>query len=371
MKIKKKILSLILVSALAITSLVGCSSSNTASSSQASSQQQQPSENQDAETVKFTDSAGREVEIPKNIERIAPTGALAQIVLFSVSPDKMVGISTEWSDDAKEILTDKYANLPVFGQMYGTSDLNTEALAAADPQVIIDIGELKEGAKEDLDSMQEQLGIPVIFVEATLESMPDCYTTLGKILGEEEKAQSLSDYCKNTYDTTVETMKKIDDDDKVDVLYCAGDTGTSVIGKGSFHAEIIDLLANNVAELDNPSSKGTGDEVSLEQIYMWDPDVIIFAPQSIYSTVGEDKDWQKVEAIKDGDYYESPDVPYNWMGMPPSVNRYMGMIWLSETLYPDEFDYDLKEKTKEYYKLFYNADLTDEQYENITKNAIK
>ena len=60
-------------------------------------------ENQDAETVKFTDSAGREVEIPKNIERIAPTGALAQIVLFSVSPDKMVGISTEWSDDAKEI----------------------------------------------------------------------------------------------------------------------------------------------------------------------------------------------------------------------------------------------------------------------------
>ena len=37
----------------------------------------------------------------------------------------------------------------------------------------------------------------------------------------------------------------------------------------------------------------------------------------------------------------------------------------------EAFEDDLKEKTKEYYKLFYNADLTDEQYENITKNAIK
>lgn len=370
MKIKKKILSLILVSTLAITSLAGCSSSNTVSSSQVSSQQQSK-KNEDTETIKFTDSAGREVEVPKNIERIAPTGTLAQIVLFSVAPDKLVGLSGEWSDDAKEILDDKYADLPIFGQLYGSGDLNTEALAAADPQVIIDIGEAKEGNKEDLDSIQEQIGIPVIFVEGTLKTMPECYTTLGKLLGEEEKAKSLSDYCKNTYDTTIETMNKIGDENKVDFLYCSGDTGTSVIANGSFHAEIIDLLTNNVAVVENASSKGTGDEVSLEQIYMWDPDVIVFAPQSIYSTVGKDKDWQKVKAIKSSKYYEVPDTPYNWMDMPPSVNRYMGMVWLSQILYPDEFNYDLKEKTKEYYKLFYDVDLTDKQYEEITKNAIK
>ncbi|WP_265588880.1 hypothetical protein [Terrisporobacter petrolearius] len=41
------------------------------------------------------------------------------------------------------------------------------------------------------------------------------------------------------------------------------------------------------------------------------------------------------------------------------------MILLSETLYPEEFNYDLKEKTKEFYKLFYYADLSDEQYKKI------
>ena len=356
---KKKLLALLLVLALAITSLVGCTSSNDEKDDSA------------AETVEFTDSLGRKVEIPANIEKIAPSGSLAQIVLFSVTPDKLVGLSGEWSEDSKELIDEKYADLPVFGQFYGKGDLNMEALAAAEPQLIIDIGEKKDGMEEDLDSIQEQTGIPTIFVEATTANMSECYTTLGKVLNVEDNAKVLADYCKTTYDTTIETMEKIGDENKVKLAYCVGDTGTNVIAEGSFHAEIINLLSNNVAVLDEPSSKGDGNEVSLEQLYIWNPDVIIFAPQSIYSEVGNQSEWQKINAIANDKYYEAPSTPYNWMGFPPSVNRYMGMIWLSEILYPEEFNYDLKEKTKEFYKLFYHADLSDSQYELLTKNAIK
>ena len=326
---KKKLLSLLLILSLSITSLVGCSSSN------------DEKEKESEKTIKFTDSVGREVEIPSNIEKIAPSGSLAQIVLFSVVPDKLVGLSGEWSEDSKDYIDKKYTELPIFGQFYGKGDLNMEALAAAEPQLIIDIGEKKDGMKEDLDSIQEQTGIPTIFVEATTANMSDCYTTLGKILNVEDDAKILADYCKITYDSTVETMEKIGDKNKVNLAYCLGDTGTNVIAKGSFHSEIINLLANNVADLKEPSSKGDGNEVSLEQLYIWNPDVIIFAPQSLYSQVGNQSEWQKLKAISSGKYYESPSIPYNWMGFPPSVNRYMGMIWLSETLYPEEFNYDL------------------------------
>lgn len=356
---KKKLISLLLILCLSITSLVGCSSSN------------DEKEKESKKTIKFTDSVGREVEIPSNIEKIAPSGSLAQIVLFSVAPDKLVGLSGEWSEDSKDYIDKKYTELPIFGQFYGKGDLNMEALAAAEPQLIIDIGEKKDGMKEDLDSIQEQTGIPTIFVEATTANMSDCYTTLGKILNVEDDAKILADYCKITYDSTVETMEKIGDKNKVNLVYCLGDTGTNVIAKGSFHSEIINLLANNVADLKEPSSKGDGNEVSLEQLYIWNPDVIIFAPQSLYSKVGNQSEWQKLKAISSGKYYEAPSIPYNWMGFPPSVNRYMGMIWLSETLYPEEFNYDLQEKTKEFYKLFYHADLSDERYNELTKNAIK
>lgn len=356
---KRKLLSLLLVLALCITSLVGCSSSNN------------EKEKDSAKTIKFTDSVGREVEIPKNITKIAPSGNLAQIVLFSVAPDKLVGLSGEWSKDSKDYINEKYTKLPIFGQFYGKGDLNIEALAAANPQLIIDIGEKKDGMEEDLNSIQKQTGIPTIFIEATTSNMSDCYTTLGKILNVENEAKVLSDYCKTTYNTTVETMKKIGDKNKVSLAYCLGDTGTNVIAKGSFHAEIINLLANNVADLKEPSSKGNGNEVSLEQLYIWNPDVIVFAPQSVYSDIKNENEWKKLKAISNDKYYEAPSTPYNWMGFPPSVNRYMGMIWLSETLYPEEFNYDLKEKTKEFYKLFYHADLSDEQYKELTKNAIK
>ena len=362
---KKKLLSLLLVFALSITSLVGCSSTTD------KKDDKDKSSTQSSEKIKFTDSLGREVEIPKSIDKVAPSGGLAQIVLFSIAPDKLVGLSSEWTKDAEGYIDSKYMNLPVFGQFYGQDNLNKEALAAANPQVIIDIGEVKKGAKEDLDSIQEQTGIPTIFIEATTEKMGDCYTTLGKLFDMEDEGKTLANYCDTTYQTTVDTMKKIGDNNKVKFTYCTGDTGTSVIAKGSFHAEIMDLLTDNVAVVDEPSSKGNGNEVSLEQLYLWNPDVIIFAPDSVYNEVKNKDEWKKINAIANNKYYEAPSIPYNWMGFPPSVNRYMGMIWMSQLLYPNEFNYDLKEKTKEFYNLFYHCDLTDNQYKELTQNAIK
>ncbi|MNW17951.1 hypothetical protein D3C71_2173220 [compost metagenome] len=50
----------------------------------------------------------------------------------------------------------------------------------------------------------------------------------------------------------------------------------------------------------------------------------------------------------------------------------MGMVWLSELLYPDSFNYDMKKEVNRFYKLFYHSkDLTDEQYKTLTQNAIK
>ena len=97
--------------------------------------------------------------------------------------------------------------------------------------------------------------------------------------------------------------------DKVNLLYITGDEGLNVIAQGSFHAEVIDLLSNNLAVVDEPSSKGTGNEVDMEQILNWNPDVILFAPGSIYDTVAGNEDWQTISAIQSGKYYEVPMGP--------------------------------------------------------------
>ena len=122
--------------------------------------------------------------------------------------------------------------------------------------------------------------------------------------------------------------------------------------------------------VESPSSKGTGNEVGLEQILLWDPDYIIFAPDSAYDAVAGDPTWQQLTAISSGNYYETPQGPFNWMGFPPSVQRYLGMMWMAKLLYPDAADYDLYEEVARYYDLFYHCELTQEQYDALVANSI-
>ncbi|MDD3314637.1 MAG: ABC transporter substrate-binding protein [Syntrophaceticus sp.] len=359
---KKRISSvvvLLICLCLMMSMVAGCGSGDT------------DTDNKDAEpqTVTLTDSAKRQVEVPAEITRIVPSGTLAQIALFALAPDKLVGISTEWGSVAEQYLDDKYTSLPVVGQFYGQADLNLEEIAKIDPQVVIDVGEPKPSIVEDMDGITEQVGIPTVHITATAETMGDAYRMLGELLGMEEEAKVLAEYCEDVYSNTNDIMGKVGDD-KVDLVYCNGTDGLNVIAQGSFHAEIINLVSNNVAVAEDISSKGAGNPVDMEQLVLWDPDVIIFAPDGIYDTVADDPAWQKLTAIKNGNYYEVPMGPYNWMGFPPSVNRYMGMIWITQLLYPDQAQCDVQQEATKYYDLFYHSELTEDQYKDLVANSL-
>lgn len=329
----------------------------------------QSSPQTDDTTRVFTDSVGREVEVPAQIDKVALSGPMAQIVLFALCPDKLVGVSNAWSTEAEQYLDEKYFTMPEIGQLYGgKGELNLETLLQSGAQIVIDVGEPKGSIAEDLDALQEQTGIPFVHITATTETTGDAYRMLGDLLNMKDEAETLAAYCENIYDRTVSIAGSVE---KANVLYVTGDMGQNVIAAGSYHAEILDLLTNNLAVVDEPSSKGTGNEVSMEQILTWDPDVVIFAPESIYDTVADDAAWQSVTAIKNGAYYEVPFVPYNWMGFPPSVQRYLGMMWLSKVLYPDATaEYDLFSDVQEYYKLFYHCDLTQAQFDALVANSL-
>ena len=317
----------------------------------------------------FTDSVGREVTLPEKIERIAVSGPLAQMVLFSLAPDQMVGIATEWDKTAAEYLDTEYYNLPVLGQLYGGKggELNLEELLKADPQVVIDVGEPKGSIVEDLDALQEQTGIPFVHVTMTLSDMPEAYEMLGELLGLQEEAAERAAYCKTVYE---EISGKAASLEKKSLLLLTGEEGLNVIAKGSYHAEVIDLLADNLAVLEDPSSKGTGNEVDFEQILNWNPEVILFTPDSAYDKIAMLPEWQELDAVRNGTYYEIPFGPHNWMGFYPSVQRCLGMQWMLTLLYPEEADFDLHERVAEYYRLFYHCELTREQYDALVADSL-
>ena len=199
--------------------------------------------------------------------------------------------------------------------------------------------------------------------------MGDTYRTLGALLDLEEKAAELGAYCDEMYAFAAGLEAKLAPEKKKTALYLLGDSGLNVIPEGSFHAELLNLVVNNAAVLENPSSKGTGNETDLEQLLLWDPEVIFFAPDSIYDTVGEDPAWQDLRAIRSGSYYRVPFGPYNWMGFPPSVQRCLGILWAAKLLYPQVCDYDLYTEVARYFRLFYGCDLTQSQFDELVRQG--
>lgn len=314
----------------------------------------------------FNDSTGRSVTVPDQIEKVAVSGPLTQLVVFALCPEKLAGVSNAWSEASGDYIPADYLDLPVLGQIYGgKGDLNLESLLASGAQVVLDIGEPKKSIKEDMTALQEQTGLPFIHIDAFMSSMGDTFHMLGDLLGLEVRAHMFGSYCDDVYTR----MKALSDSvEKVKLLYITGE-GHNVIAKGAFHAEIIDMMADNVAVVDEPSARGTGNEVDMEQILAWNPEFIIFSPDSVYSEVGEDEVWLSLDAIAQENYTEAPFGPYNWMGFPPSVQRYLGMLWMGVVLYPDAVDYDLYEEVANYFEMFYHTPLSREQFGNLMQNS--
>lgn len=315
---------------------------------------QQTAEKPPAETYTFTDSAGRTVELPKQIDHIAPSGGLAQMALFAIAPDKLVGISGQWKDAALPYVGDQYRDLPILGQFYGMKNFNKEAVLSANPQVIIDVGEKKATIVEDMDKIQASLGIPTIFIEARLDNTDEAYRTLGKILGREAEGDALADYCHTVYARSKELAAKIQN--KPSLLYLGGAQGNMAVARGSFHAQIVDLLANNVAVTTAPA-EGSMSQVSMEQILAWNPEVLVIAAETEADLAA--LPWRELRAVQSQRVLRVPAKPYDWMGRPPSVNRFMGLSWLAARLYPEESGIRLNEEMKTYYRLFYHYELSD------------
>lgn len=319
----------------------------------------------------FTDSLGREVAVPETIDRVAALSSTSEQIIITMDPDLIVGLCQAMSDDEKQFLGEELAELPVLGSYYNAKgDFNKESVAAAAPQVIIDMGEAKGGLQEDLDSLQAQLGIPVVFIETSLEGYDTAYTMLGELLGTPERGKELADYCAAAYDETQAVMATIPEGERVNMLYLLGDAGLNIIPANSFQSGVIDIVANNLAVVDNAKGGGQGMESSLEQIALWNPELIVFGPNSIYSSVADNPAWKGIDAVDSGTYFEVPSEPYSWLNNPPTVNQILGLQWLPRVCYPDAYEDDLKQVVTEYYSLFYGYDLSDAEYDELVEGAL-
>ena len=102
-------------------------------------------------------------------------------------------------------------------------------------------------------------------------------------------------------------------------------------------------------------------EVSFEQVLIYDPEVIIVQSPVFFKTVFTDPKWQMLKAVQNKRVYLVPKTPFNWTDRPPSFMRIIGAHWIASKLYPTRYPYSIQEKVRAFYRLFFQVELRDEE----------
>lgn len=328
-------------------------------------------------TREFTDSWGRTKTIPTadKLERVYFTSALAQIFVFTLAPQLLGGTGIQFTPEELKYLPAGTENLVYMGSLSAGGEIDREMLLKQDIQLVIDCSGTTLTASDvsTAQKLEDQTGIPALCIDGSFDKIGDAYRMLGEILGAEERASEIASYLERVYGDVTAAVADIPEDEKVKLYYAEGPLGLQTEPDRGLHALTFDVAgANNVAAVEETQGIGMTN-VSLEMVLAWDPDVIIAWDDVIRGGADEiirtDAKWSHISAVKNGRVYTMPNAPFAWCDRPPGVNRFLGIQWIANMLYPDRYDVDMVEETKKFYSLLYWVDITDDDARELLGNS--
>jgi iron complex transport system substrate-binding protein len=310
-----------------------------------------------------TDAAGRAVPIPERVTRVFPAGPPAAILLYTQAPDLLLGWPRANRPEECEFMLPDICARPEVGRITGRGNTaNLEVVLELKPDLILDVGSTSPTFVSLASRVQEQTGIPYALLDGRFDAAAETYRKLGELTHRRQAAEALAGYAVETMTTVRRRVDAIPQNKRPRVYYARGPRGLDTGLGGSINVETLEFLgARNVAA----ERKGGLAVVSVEQVLLWDPDVIITIDQDFAASVRNDSVWAPIKAVRDGRVHLSPKMPFGWVDFPPSVNRLVGLWWLGKILYPEQFPEDLRPITRDFYRRFYHVTPTDAQIESV------
>ncbi len=315
-----------------------------------------------ARAATMTDSAGRAVPVPAAVTRVFPAGPPAAILLYTLAPDLLIGWPRANRPEECAYMLPEICARPEVGRITGRGNTaNLETVLALKPDLILDVGSTSATFVSLAERVQEQTHIPYVLLDGRFDAIAKTYRSLGELIGRAEDAGKLARYTEDTLNTILGRVDSVATNARPRVYYARGPKGLSTGLGGSINVETIELISRNVAG----ETPGGLANVSIEQILVWNPDVIVTIDQEFAETVRNDPSWASVKAVRDNRVHLSPKMPFGWVDFPPSVNRLMGLWWLAKILYPERFSEDLRALTRDFYSRFYHVTPTTTQIDHV------
>lgn len=310
-----------------------------------------------ARAAAVIDASGRAISIPNTVARVFPAGPPAAILLYAVAPDVLLGWPRANQPQECAFMLPAICARPEVGRLTGRGNTaNLEAVLALKPDLILDVGSTSATFVSLAERVQEQTGIPYALLDGRFAATVSTLRKAGELTHRQTEADALAGYAEQTLSTIKARIEAIAPAQRPRVYYARGPRGLETGLGGSINVETIEFLgARNVAA----ERQGGLAIVSIEQVLVWNPDVIVTIDQDFAANVAHDPQWASVAAVRAGRVHLSPKLPFGWVDFPPSVNRLIGLWWLAKILYPAHFAEDMSALTRDFYTRFYHVTPSD------------
>jgi iron complex transport system substrate-binding protein len=316
-----------------------------------------------------TDSAGRKVKVPDRIDRVMAAGPPASVLVVMLAPEKLIGWNLKPRQAELPFLPATVQRLPEIGRLTGRGGTaNLEAVIAAKPDLILDFGSVNATYASLADRVQAQTGIPYILIGGRFDETVGALRSVGPVLGVDGRAELLAGRAERTFAEVGQIVQSTPTAQRPRVYLARRSNGLETGNRGSINTEIIER-AGGVNVVEGGREGGGLVNVSLEQVLQWNPDTIITTDRNFSEQAKVEPEWATVDAVRRGRIFLSPDLPYGWIDGPPSVNRILGLRWLARLFFPGKLPGDIRTDTRDFYKLFYQVDVTDAQLDALLPGA--
>ncbi len=293
-------------------------------------------------SITIVDSAGRTVEVPQPLERIATSDSgTAEVIRALGATDKIVGIADHMVK--YDYFWPELQDRPIIGSF---SELDLEKVIDIEPQVLFTVSLAAEYEPPDMEEQLEAAGIKVIRMDFhEMETAATDIRTVGLILGKEEEAEEFANFLQSKIDFVEEVVEEIEAEERKMVYLESGYTDYTAHGPGSTVDELLDKAGgiNIFADLGVTYS-----EVDPEEILVRDFDVVIKCAmgakyggytatdtsdmEALRNEMMSRPGWSELEAVQNGQVYiEGRDL----LG---GTKYPIRLCYFAKILYPDRFE---------------------------------
>jgi iron complex transport system substrate-binding protein len=302
--------------------------------------------------------AGRTVEVPDHVRRVATLGGVAVLNSFVFAFGKA---DTLVNDLPPNFTRDRWRFQYVFAPGLGSKPVvqGPEQTAAVEgvlwsaPDVVLAMDRLTVEA-------MARVGLPALYISSKVsEEVTGAMRLLGEVFEQPETAEAYRALLDGTLARVERATATLPAERRPRVLMA------SPRRMALLRLEVAPWIAKVGATSIVDTGKFDGIfYFSTEQLIVWDPDVLIVDDWADRTAVLADPKLGGLKAVKSGRIYVSPAGAHLWGHQTTELP--LMMLWMAKTLHPDLFpDLDLAAEAERFYAEFYRVHLTPGQIGEI------